>query len=75
MSLVCGDGIISRTYSVRITTAGTPTIRLIRTPRREQLTSRIDTRYALADTPEALRYLESQRARGKVIITVGESPE
>jgi NADPH:quinone reductase-like Zn-dependent oxidoreductase len=33
------------------------------------LTSRIDTRYPLADTAEALRYLETQRARGKVIIT------
>ena len=35
------------------------------------LTSRIDTRYPLADTAEALRYLETQRARGKVIITIG----
>jgi NADPH:quinone reductase-like Zn-dependent oxidoreductase len=35
------------------------------------LTSRIDTRYSLADTAEALRYLETQRARGKVIITTG----
>jgi NADPH:quinone reductase-like Zn-dependent oxidoreductase len=34
------------------------------------LTSRIDTRYPLAETAEALRYLETQRARGKVIITV-----
>ena len=33
------------------------------------LTPRIDTRYPLADTAEALRYLETQRARGKVIIT------
>ena len=33
------------------------------------LTARIDTRYPLADTAEALRYLETQRARGKVIIT------
>jgi len=36
----------------------------------ERLTSRIDTRYSLADTAEALRYLETQRARGKVIIAV-----
>ena len=35
-----------------------------------RLTSRIDTRYPLSDTAEALRYLESQRARGKVIITM-----
>ena len=35
-----------------------------------RLTSRIDTRYSLADTAEALRYLETQRARGKVIITM-----
>jgi NADPH:quinone reductase-like Zn-dependent oxidoreductase len=33
------------------------------------LTPRIDTRYTLADSAEALRYLETQRARGKVIIT------
>ena len=36
-----------------------------------RLTSRIDTRYALSDTAEALRYLETQRARGKVIIETG----
>ena len=35
-----------------------------------RLTSRIDTRYSLADTAEAVRYLETQRARGKVIITM-----
>ena len=34
-----------------------------------RLTSRIDTRFSLADTAEAIRYLETQRARGKVIIT------
>lgn len=35
-----------------------------------RLTTRIDTRYSLADTAEALRYLETHRARGKVIITM-----
>ncbi|MDJ0758890.1 MAG: NAD(P)-dependent alcohol dehydrogenase [Woeseiaceae bacterium] len=34
-----------------------------------RLTSRIDRRFPLADTAEAIRYLETQRARGKVIIT------
>lgn len=34
-----------------------------------RLRSRIDRRYALPETAEALRYLETQRARGKVIIT------
>jgi NADPH:quinone reductase-like Zn-dependent oxidoreductase len=34
-----------------------------------RLTSEIDTRYPLADTAEALRYVGTQRARGKVIIT------
>ena len=38
-----------------------------------RLTSRIDTHYALSDTAEALRYLETQRARGKVIIDVAIS--
>ena len=35
-----------------------------------RLTSRIDTRYPLIDTAEALRYLETHRARGKVIIAM-----
>jgi len=35
-----------------------------------RLTSRIDTRYPLANTADAVRYLETQRARGKVIITM-----
>lgn len=34
------------------------------------LVSRIDTRYPLSETSEALRYVETQRARGKVIITM-----
>lgn len=36
-----------------------------------RLTSRIDTRYPLNETADAVRYLETQRARGKVIIGVG----
>ena len=40
-----------------------------------RLNSRIDTRYPLSDTAEALRYLETQRARGKVIIAVDELRE
>ena len=35
-----------------------------------RVTSRIDTHYPLSETAEALRYLETQRARGKVIIDV-----
>ena len=38
-----------------------------------RVTSRIDTRYPLSETAEALRYLETQRARGKVIIDVDGS--
>lgn len=37
-----------------------------------RLKSVIDRRYPLAETPEALRYLETGRARGKVIIAVTE---
>ena len=37
-----------------------------------KLTSRIDTHYPLSATAEALRYLETQRARGKVIIEIEE---
>ena len=38
-----------------------------------QMTTRIDTHYPLSETAEALRYLETQRARGKVIIDVDGS--
>ncbi len=34
-----------------------------------QVTPVIDRRYSLAEVPEAIRYLETGRARGKVIIT------
>ena len=40
-----------------------------------RLTSQIDTHYPLNDTASALRYLETQRARGKVIIAIGPSSE
>ncbi len=33
----------------------------------------IDRRYPLSETAEALRYLEAGRARGKVVITVGQN--
>ncbi len=36
-----------------------------------QLRSVIDRRYTLAETPEAIRYLETGRARGKLVVTVG----
>jgi NADPH:quinone reductase-like Zn-dependent oxidoreductase len=32
----------------------------------------IDKRYPLSETAEALRYLEEGRARGKVVVTVGD---
>jgi NADPH:quinone reductase-like Zn-dependent oxidoreductase len=38
-----------------------------------EITTRIDTHYPLSETAEALRYLETQRARGKVIIAVDGS--
>ena len=34
-----------------------------------QVTPVIDRRYSLAEVPEAIRYLETGRARGKVVIT------
>jgi len=40
-----------------------------------RLSSRLDTHYPLSKTAEALRYLETQRARGKVIIEVGETTD
>jgi len=33
----------------------------------------IDRRYSLSEVPEAIRYLETGRARGKVIITLDET--
>jgi len=41
----------------------------------DRLRSRIDRRYPLSDTAEALRYLETQRARGKVIIDMSSGLE
>jgi NADPH:quinone reductase-like Zn-dependent oxidoreductase len=35
-----------------------------------QITVVIDRRYGLSDVPEAIRYLETSRARGKVIIAM-----
>jgi NADPH:quinone reductase-like Zn-dependent oxidoreductase len=35
----------------------------------------IDRSYPLSEVPEALRYLESGRARGKVVISVARTPE
>ncbi|MDJ0710621.1 MAG: NAD(P)-dependent alcohol dehydrogenase [Woeseiaceae bacterium] len=37
-----------------------------------RLTSQIDTHYPLSDTADALRYLETHRARGKVIIAMDQ---
>ena len=37
-----------------------------------KITSRIDTHYPLSETAEAMRYVETQRARGKVIIAVSD---
>ncbi len=34
----------------------------------------IDRRYSLAEVPEAIRYLEAGHARGKVVITMDDSP-
>jgi NADPH:quinone reductase-like Zn-dependent oxidoreductase len=35
-----------------------------------EVTPIIDRRYSLAEVPEAIRYLEEGRARGKVVISV-----
>ena len=35
-----------------------------------KVTPVIDRRFALHETPEAIRYLETGRARGKVIINI-----
>ena len=36
-----------------------------------KVTPVIDRTFPLAEVPEAMRYLESGQARGKVVITVG----
>jgi NADPH:quinone reductase-like Zn-dependent oxidoreductase len=38
-----------------------------------KVTSVIDKRYRLSEVPDALRYLEEGHARGKVVITVGDT--
>jgi NADPH:quinone reductase-like Zn-dependent oxidoreductase len=35
----------------------------------------IDRRYRLTEVPEAIRYLETMHARGKVVIAVSPDPE
>lgn len=39
-----------------------------------EVTPRIDRRYALAEVPDAIRYVEKGHARGKVLITVRPGP-
>ncbi|MDQ3546202.1 MAG: zinc-binding dehydrogenase, partial [Verrucomicrobiota bacterium] len=39
-----------------------------------KVTPVIDRSYKLADVPEAIRYLEKGRARGKVVISLGTEP-
>ena len=39
-----------------------------------KVTPVIDRRYALSEVPEAIRYLETMRARGKVVVTVSTPP-
>jgi len=39
----------------------------------KQVNPVIDRRYALAEVPEAIRYLETGRARGKVVIVMGKT--
>jgi NADPH:quinone reductase-like Zn-dependent oxidoreductase len=38
-----------------------------------RVTPVIDRRYTLSEVPDAIRYLETGRARGKVIITLAET--
>jgi NADPH:quinone reductase-like Zn-dependent oxidoreductase len=39
-----------------------------------KVTPVIDKTFPLSEVPEAIRYLESGQARGKLVVTVGESP-
>ena len=40
-----------------------------------KVTPVIDRRYGLSQVPEAIRYLEEGHARGKVVITLGQTDE
>ena len=40
-----------------------------------KITPVIDRRYSLSEVPEAVRYLESKRARGKIVITLEDENE
>jgi NADPH:quinone reductase-like Zn-dependent oxidoreductase len=40
-----------------------------------KVTPVIDRRYALTEVPAAIRYLETMRARGKVVITISSADD
>jgi NADPH:quinone reductase-like Zn-dependent oxidoreductase len=61
----------SQRFAMFIAELNVPDLELISDLIRQgKITPVIDRRYALSEVPEAIRYLETGRARGKVIVTV-----
>jgi NADPH:quinone reductase-like Zn-dependent oxidoreductase len=75
MALIIGGGLVGRVVRQRIKpfNATTTTARLTalaRLAESGQVRPVIDRTYALAEVPAAVRYLESEHARAKVVVTV-----
>ena len=64
---------VGQTFSMFLADVNTPDLTTLRDLMQAgTLTPVIDRRYPLLELPEAIRYLETGRARGKVVITVAE---
>ncbi len=75
MALIIGGGLVGRVVRQRIKPFNaTPTTErltaLARLAESGQVRPVIDRTYALAEVPAAIRYLESEHARAKVVVTV-----
>ena len=75
MALIISGGLVGRVARQKIRPfTATPTTErltaLARLTESGQVRPVIDRTYALADVPAAVRYLESEHARAKVVVTV-----
>jgi NADPH:quinone reductase-like Zn-dependent oxidoreductase len=75
MALIIGGGLVGRVVRQRIqpfnaTTTTERLTALARLAESGQVRPAIDRTYALAEVPAAIRYLESEHARAKVVVTV-----
>ncbi|MDY7086892.1 MAG: NAD(P)-dependent alcohol dehydrogenase [Actinomycetota bacterium] len=75
MKLILGAQLAARFSRLRMVVLSVPPSRALLTGLRElveagRLTSVIDRTYPLAEVPEAIRYMEAEHVRAKVVITV-----